>query len=57
MSKEKGRKVLLAFSGGLDTSCILWWLREQGFQVVAYVVNFVFSYLNFHALVNSASKN
>lgn len=29
-------KVLLAYSGGLDTSCILTWLKEQGYAVVAY---------------------
>ncbi|XP_068239157.1 argininosuccinate synthase [Palaemon carinicauda] len=29
--------VVLAYSGGLDTSCILVWLREQGYQVVAYM--------------------
>ncbi|XP_037080699.1 argininosuccinate synthase-like [Pollicipes pollicipes] len=31
--------VVLAYSGGLDTSCILVWLREQGYQVVAYLAN------------------
>ncbi|EFN88795.1 argininosuccinate synthase [Harpegnathos saltator] len=38
MSDSK-KKVILAYSGGLDTSCILFWLREKGFQVVAYVAN------------------
>ena len=33
------KTVVLAYSGGLDTSCILVWLREQGFQVVAYMAN------------------
>lgn len=32
------KKVILAYSGGLDTSCILFWLKEKGFQVIAYVV-------------------
>ena len=32
-------KVLLAYSGGLDTSCILVWLIEQGYEVVAYLAN------------------
>ncbi|KAL0112319.1 hypothetical protein PUN28_011983 [Cardiocondyla obscurior] len=36
MSKEK---VVLAYSGGLDTSCILLWLKEKGYQVIAYVAN------------------
>ncbi|KAI9204937.1 argininosuccinate synthase [Polychytrium aggregatum] len=30
-------KVLLAYSGGLDTSCILAWLIEQGYEVMAYM--------------------
>ncbi|KAL2919142.1 argininosuccinate synthetase [Polyrhizophydium stewartii] len=34
----KGR-VLLAYSGGLDTSCILAWLIEQGYEVMAYMAN------------------
>ena len=29
-------KVCLAYSGGLDTSCILAWLKEQGYEVVCY---------------------
>ena len=32
-------KVLLAYSGGLDTSCILAWLIEQGYEVMAYMAN------------------
>ena len=35
---SKGR-VLLAYSGGLDTSCILVWLLEQGYEVLAYMAN------------------
>ncbi|CAG8618194.1 6645_t:CDS:2 [Ambispora leptoticha] len=35
---SKGR-VLLAYSGGLDTSCILVWLIEQGYDVFAYMAN------------------
>ena len=34
MSKEK---VVLAYSGGLDTSIILKWLIEEGYEVVAYI--------------------
>ncbi|KAF3917128.1 hypothetical protein ABW20_dc0107372 [Dactylellina cionopaga] len=30
-------KVCLAYSGGLDTSCILAWLLEQGYEVVCYI--------------------
>ncbi|XP_076233035.1 argininosuccinate synthase [Calliopsis andreniformis] len=33
------KKVILAYSGGLDTSCILSWLKEKGYQVIAYVAN------------------
>jgi hypothetical protein len=40
MSKET---VVLAYSGGLDTSCILLWLVEQGYNVVAYMVSSLFS--------------
>ncbi|KAG8447611.1 hypothetical protein GDO86_014933 [Hymenochirus boettgeri] len=38
MSQGKGT-VVLAYSGGLDTSCILVWLKEQGYDVVAYLAN------------------
>ncbi|CAB3372562.1 Hypothetical predicted protein [Cloeon dipterum] len=31
--------VILAYSGGLDTSCILAWLVEKGFQVTAYLAD------------------
>ena len=30
--------VVLAYSGGLDTSCILLWLIEQGYEVIAFTV-------------------
>lgn len=32
-------KVILAYSGGLDTSVILSWLVERGFEVIAYTVD------------------
>ncbi|KAI0294316.1 putative argininosuccinate synthase [Multifurca ochricompacta] len=38
MSASKGR-VLLAYSGGLDTSCILAWLIEQGYEVYAFMAD------------------
>lgn len=38
MAGEKG-KVLLAYSGGLDTSCILAWLIDEGYEVMAYVAD------------------
>lgn len=33
------RHVILAYSGGLDTSCILAWLVEQKYQVTAYLAD------------------
>lgn len=31
--------VVLAYSGGLDTSCILVWLKEEGYDVIAFLAN------------------
>ena len=40
MPKTNVKKVVLAYSGGLDTSIILPWLRENyGCEVIAYVAN------------------
>jgi len=36
MAKEK---IVLAYSGGLDTSVILKWLIEEGYEVFAYMAN------------------
>ena len=36
MSQET---VVLAYSGGLDTSCILKWLKLKDFRVVAYIAD------------------
>jgi argininosuccinate synthase len=33
------KKVVLAYSGGLDTACILKTLIQQGYDVVAFVAN------------------
>jgi argininosuccinate synthase len=35
----KKEKVILAYSGGLDTSVILKWLIDKGYEVVAYVAD------------------
>jgi len=35
----KKQKVVLAYSGGLDTSCILKWLIDKGYEVIAYVAD------------------
>src|SRR3989338_5872891 len=32
-------KVILAYSGGLDTSCILKWLLDKGYDVIAYIAD------------------
>ncbi|ESN99608.1 hypothetical protein HELRODRAFT_113689 [Helobdella robusta] len=52
--------VVLAYSGGLDTSCILVWLIEQGYDVIAYVANIgqkdSFEELKFKALKLGAKK-
>ncbi|XP_052789954.1 argininosuccinate synthase-like [Mya arenaria] len=33
------KKVVLAYSGGLDTSCILVWLLEKGYDVIAFLAD------------------
>ena len=33
------KKVILAYSGGLDTSVILKWLLERGYEVIAYIAD------------------
>jgi len=33
------KKAILAYSGGLDTSVILKWLSEQGYEVIAYIAD------------------
>ncbi|MCX5707223.1 MAG: argininosuccinate synthase [Candidatus Omnitrophica bacterium] len=33
------KKVVLAYSGGLDTSCIVRWLKEQGYEVICFVAD------------------
>lgn len=38
MAEDKP-KLILAYSGGLDTSVILKWLSEKGFQVIAFCAN------------------
>lgn len=34
-----GKKTVLAYSGGLDTSCILVWLKQKGYDVVCYMAD------------------
>jgi len=33
------KKIVLAYSGGLDTSCILKWLVDKGYEVIAYIAD------------------
>ena len=30
------KKVILAYSGGLDTSCLIRWYKDKGYDVIAY---------------------
>jgi argininosuccinate synthase len=39
MAKAKREKVVLAYSGGLDTSVIVRWLTEEGYDVVCFCAN------------------
>lgn len=32
-------KVMLAYSGGLDTSCILKWLLEKDYEVICFMAD------------------
>ena len=34
-----GKKVILAYSGGLDTSCAITWLSKRGYSVIAYMAD------------------
>jgi len=36
---QPSKKVILAYSGGLDTSVILHWLIQKGYEVVTYTAN------------------
>ncbi|XP_046441086.1 argininosuccinate synthase-like [Daphnia pulex] len=36
---SKNERVILAYSGGLDTSCILVWLIQEGYDVICYLAN------------------
>ncbi len=33
------KKVVLAYSGGLDTSCAIPWLKDKGFEVIAFMAD------------------
>lgn len=54
------KKVVLAYSGGLDTSCIIPWLKERGYETIAVIGNVGqgdnFSKIKTKALKSGASK-
>jgi len=54
------KKVILAYSGGLDTSCCVRWLKEKGYQVICFVADLGqgedFSLIEQRALAAGASK-
>ena len=33
------KKVVLAYSGGLDTTCCIQWLKDKGYDVVCFSAN------------------
>ena len=51
MSSDKSKRVVLAYSGGLDTSCILVWLIEQGYDVIAFCVSKIINGLLINVIV------
>lgn len=54
------KKVVLAYSGGLDTSCAIKWLQQKGFDVIAFIGNVGqqedFEKIEARALKTGASK-
>lgn len=54
------KKIVLAYSGGLDTSCAIKWLRDRGWDVIAFLGDVGqgedFSALEKRALSTGASK-
>jgi len=60
MEKETKKKVVLAYSGGLDTSVLTKWLEQQGYTVICLAVNVGqredFSALKKKALCSGAKK-
>ena len=54
------KKVVLAYSGGLDTSCAIKWLKDKGYNVVAFIADVGqcenFNLVKLKALKTGASK-
>lgn len=63
-SRCSTKKIVLAYSGGLDTSCAVRWLKERGYEVVCFVADLGqglgegenFSEIKERALAAGASK-
>jgi argininosuccinate synthase len=54
------KKVVLAYSGGLDTSCLIRWYKDKGYEVIAYLADVGqgsdFNVVRQRALATGASK-
>jgi len=54
------KKVVLAYSGGLDTSCIIPWMKDKGYQTIAFIADVGqgedFKAIEKRALSSGASK-
>ncbi|HAH21960.1 MAG: argininosuccinate synthase [Omnitrophica WOR_2 bacterium GWF2_43_52] len=54
------KKVVLAYSGGLDTSCAVQWLKDKGYEVICFIADLGqgedFEKIEKRALVGGASK-
>jgi len=54
------KKVVLAYSGGLDTSCAVQWLKDKGYEVICFIADLGqgedFEAIEKRALVGGASK-
>ena len=54
------KKIVLAYSGGLDTSCAIKWLEEKGYHVIAFIAdvgqNEDFTAIEKRALATGAKK-
>ena len=55
-SASDKEKVVLAYSGGLDTSVILVWLVEKGFDVICFCANLGQGEEDFEAVKAKALK-
>ncbi len=53
---DVNKRVVLAYSGGLDTSCILLWLKEQGYEVIATIVSRILCSVKTRGLFLCATK-